>query len=119
MIHGEYFTHLFYDVPGVAFFQLKQTALRELNVAIVARPGAGARDSIALLRERMSKALGPDVHLEIQMVDKIDRTASGKHRFVVSAVKAPWSKGAEGGGAPVVRSDGQCHPVPESAREPK
>ena len=77
MIHGEYFTHLFYDVPGVAFFQLKQTALREVSVSIVARPGADAARSITLLRERMAKALGADVNLAIQIVDHIDRTASG------------------------------------------
>jgi phenylacetate-CoA ligase len=122
MIHGEYFTHLFYDVPGVAFFQLKQTALREVSVSIVARPGADAARSITLLRERMAKALGADVNLAIQIVDHIDRTASGKHRFVVSTVKAPWSKGANTGGAApsagAARSEEKLT-VPESAREQK
>ncbi|MBZ5700346.1 MAG: hypothetical protein LAN84_00705 [Acidobacteriia bacterium] len=89
IIHGEYFTHLFYDFPQVSRFQVNQTALREIRVDIVLQPGV-ADFPLDLLRRRIGEVLGPEVNCEVGIVEDIARTASGKHRFTISSVSMPW-----------------------------
>lgn len=91
LIHGEFFTHIFYDLTQVSSFQLVQKSLQEICVSVVLRPGEKAFGP-ELLRSRMEQALGPAVRVEIQIVGKIERPPSGKHRFVISHVPAPWEK---------------------------
>jgi phenylacetate-CoA ligase len=91
IIHGEYFTHLFYELPQVARFQLIQKTVSEMEVKVVLKPGE-ENFPVSVLRSKMRDALGPDVNLDIKQVERIDRSASGKHRFTVSAVNAPWSR---------------------------
>ena len=90
IIHGEFFTHLFYDLPQVAQFQLRQTSLREICVEVVLQPGVSEFSGVPL-RARLDAALGPEVDCQVKIVDKIQRTASGKHRFTVSTVRPRWS----------------------------
>jgi phenylacetate-CoA ligase len=90
LIHGEYFTHLFYHVPEVNTFQVLQKALDEVHISIVLQPGV-TNFSLKVLREKISKTLGAGVRCEIQMVETIPRTSSGKHRFTISAVPPSWS----------------------------
>jgi phenylacetate-CoA ligase len=90
LIHGEYFTHLFYHLPGVNTFQVFQRSPTEVFVSIVLQPGAEDLQ-LGPLRENMSKALGEGMRCEINIVDNIPRTPSGKHRFTLSAVQVSWS----------------------------
>jgi len=89
LIHGEFFTHLFYDLPEVASFQINQKSLRELDAYLVLRPGV-TEAPVNLLRERLRRATGPHVTLNVQVVPKIERPPSGKHRFVISTVQTEW-----------------------------
>ncbi len=91
LIHGEYFTHLFYHVTEVNTFQVFQKGLREVQISIVLQPGV-AQFSLDALHEKISSALGPEMRFKIQLVDSIPRTPSGKHRFTISAVPANWGK---------------------------
>jgi phenylacetate-CoA ligase len=93
LIHSIFFTHLFYDMPEVSLFQFVQRSLHDIQVYLVLRPGETAYRS-ELLEDRLRKAFGPDVSFQVHTVPKIDRPSSGKHRFVISSVKAPWSTGA-------------------------
>jgi len=89
IIHGEFFTHLFYDIPEVANFQVNQGSLSQLRVDIVLRPGAAAV-SLANLRQRIENALGAGMTCQIEIVQQLERTASGKHRFTMSSVPVQW-----------------------------
>jgi len=89
IIHGEFFTHLFYDIPEVANFQVNQGSLSQLRVDIVLRPGAAAV-SLANLRQRIENALGAGMTCQIDIVQQLERTASGKHRFTMSSVPVQW-----------------------------
>lgn len=89
LIHGEYFTHLFYHAPEVSTFQVFQRSLDNVCVSIVLQPGVGTI-SLDPLREKISEVLGDAVHFEINIVANIPRTSSGKHRFTISAVPASW-----------------------------
>ena len=102
LIHSVLFTHLFYDMPEVSLFQFVQTSAAEVRTYLVLRPGeAGYRS--ALLDERLRAVLGPRVRFTVETVEKIDRPASGKHRFVISSVAPPWGSGelAENHSVPV------------------
>jgi phenylacetate-coenzyme A ligase PaaK-like adenylate-forming protein len=89
LIHGEFFTHLFYSMPQVTSFQVIQESLRFVRVQVVLRPNTtdpGLED----LRHRIGQALGPEVSCEVATVAKIERPSSGKHRFTVSSVPIRW-----------------------------
>ena len=90
IIHGEFFTHLFYDIPEVANFQVSQASLSQLRVEIVLRQGATACN-LSSLRQRIESALGAGVTCDIQIVHQLERTASGKHRFTMSSVPVQWN----------------------------
>ena len=88
-IHSVFFTHLFYDMPDVALFQINQKDLYNVEVYLVLRPGISEYPA-PLLRERLRQALGANVTFSVQVVPKIDRPPSGKHRFTVSSVRPSW-----------------------------
>ena len=89
LIHGEYFTHLFYDLREVASFQLNQTSLNNVSVRVVLRPELHEYPA-SKLSERLREALGPQISFTVDVVPSIERPPSGKHRFTVSSVKPSW-----------------------------
>jgi len=94
LIHSVFFTHLFYDMPEVVLFQVNQKDLQDIRVYLVLRPGVKEYPQ-GLLRERLRQAFGPAVAFNIQVVPKIERPPSGKHRFTVSSVRASWGPANE------------------------
>lgn len=89
LIHGEFFTHLFYTMPEVASFQVNQKDLFNIRIEVVLQPGV-ANYAAAQFLERLRKIFSSAVALDIQVVPKIDRPPSGKHRFTVSSVRPSW-----------------------------
>jgi phenylacetate-CoA ligase len=89
-IHGEFFTHLFYSLPEVQTFQVLQNSVQDVRVSIVLRSGE-QNFNPQKLRSQILEAMGPGVECTIQAVERIDRAASGKHRFTISMVPSPWS----------------------------
>lgn len=89
LIHGEYFTHLFYGLPEVSQFQLVQDSVDLVHAEIVLRAGASecVLDSI---RNRIADSMGTGVRCVITTVKEIKRPLSGKHRFTISKVPLPW-----------------------------
>jgi len=93
LIHGEFFTHLFYDQPQVVTFQAVQPSLRQLRIDVVLRDGT-LRDLGEQLRPRLQASLGTDMVITFEQRAAIARPESGKHRFTVSEVEAGWPGGA-------------------------
>ncbi len=93
LVHGEYFTHLFYDQSQVESFQVVQRSLQRLEVDMVLRD-----DSLevvkAALGPRIATAMGPGVQIHFQRVSAIARSPSGKHHFTRSELDLPWGGGA-------------------------
>jgi phenylacetate-CoA ligase len=83
-IHGEFFTHLFYGVRGVARFQVQQPSPTRLLILV---EPAGTPDAAALARVRSAAAErfgAPDpADVELRVVGAIAPSPSGKHRFVL------------------------------------
>jgi len=84
-IHGEYFTHLFYGVPGVRQFQLIQESHTEVRVRLVT---AENRSDILLapIIGEIEKSLGDATSVNVEYCDEIPPTESGKFLFTISKV---------------------------------
>jgi len=91
LIHGEFFTHMFYGIPDVTQFQLVQESLTRVRMGVVLKPGGG-QSVLESLRKRLSELLGPTIVCEVAAVSEIERLPSGKHRFTISNVPVPWDR---------------------------
>ena len=83
VLPGEFFPHMLKDVAGVRRFQVVQDSLERFTLRIVPGPGFGDAQE-AYVRREVSKVLGDDASLDLQRVDDIPLTASGKFRVTVS-----------------------------------
>jgi len=90
LIHGEFFTHLFYDHPEVRAFQVVQERIEVLRVEVEI-PNARLAELAAALEPRIGAAMGSGVRIEFQQVEMIQRPESGKHRFTRSTLDLPWT----------------------------
>lgn len=85
-IHGEYFTHLFYDLPEVKRFQIIQQEKELIELKIVEGTSSAKRAYVSELEQHIKKTLGSQVELKISFVDDIPPSPSGKYRFTISRV---------------------------------
>jgi len=88
MVHGEYFTHLFYGRDDIKAFQIHQTAIDKMIVRYVPL-AVTAQEFVKSewFREKIEKMLGLSVTLVFESCDVIPIPPSGKHRFTISDVK--------------------------------
>jgi phenylacetate-CoA ligase len=85
LIHGEWFTHLFYEVNGVVLFTFRQVGARQYVFEVL---DDASLDRAAFDRaiEKARRRLGPSATVAVHFVSRFDVTPSGKHRFVVNEV---------------------------------
>ena len=108
IIHGEYFTHLFYGLSQIQTFQMVQEARDSVRLDYVLQAGA-SEFPLEELRRRTQEMLGSAVRCELRRVDQIQRPASGKHRFTVSKVAPPWGMNSR------MEGDSATNPAGQSA----
>ncbi len=82
LIHGEYFSHAFYHMPGIKQFQLIQKQLDEISIRVVPSKHYSDADE-RKIRQSIIEALG-EVSVAIHEVDEIPPSSSGKYRFAIS-----------------------------------
>ncbi len=95
LVHGEYFTHLVYGTVGIKHFQFRQVAPGLILFKVVwERPDAAekSRSEINRLIVEAQAYLGADCKIELQEIEQIPLTASGKYRFTLSDVTATHKK---------------------------
>jgi phenylacetate-CoA ligase len=84
--HGLSLIYVMRDIPGVAEFKIIQEAVDDVKVLLKIHktlfPEEGKREII----EGFKKRMGQEVNVNIEMVDEIEKDASGKYRYVVSKV---------------------------------
>ncbi|MFN7925809.1 MAG: hypothetical protein U0Q16_37255 [Bryobacteraceae bacterium] len=85
IVHGEYFTHLFYGRDGVEQFQFEQESPAEYVLRLVPSPDYSPRTGAALEQE-LREVIGQRARLRIELRNAIPLTASGKYRFTISQV---------------------------------
>lgn len=82
-IHPSYFNRLLAHLPQIHQFQCIQSSLDQLtlNLVVAEKLPAEIADN---LRARIASDIDARMTLELNCVDEIPRSASGKHRFVIS-----------------------------------
>lgn len=83
VLPGEFFPHLLKDVPGVRRFQVIQEQLDRFTLKLVPGPEFGEAQE-RYVRHEVAKVLGDGAALDLQRVDDIPLTPTGKFRVTVS-----------------------------------
>ncbi len=86
-IHGEYFSHVFWETPWVKEFQIVQERLDEILVKIVVQatpPPSQVRQISGLMQNQV----GSGVRVTLQFVDELPAGPMGKRQFVICKVQA-------------------------------
>ena len=82
-IHGEYFTHIFYNQPNIKQFQFIQESPMDYKLVLVGTPSP---DEIERFKDTIRNKIGDDKRIEVVLVDEIPSSPSGKHRFTISKI---------------------------------
>ena len=93
------FDPIFKDMRNIVEAQIIQEALSDLRVKVVRDRGYSNADTAELLRQ-FNQRVGSDMRIQLEFVDQIPRTKSGKFRAVISNIPSPFK-----------------HQVPEEMRE--
>lgn len=83
-IHGEYITHIFWEIPHVKEFQVVQKEINRLIFNIVPEEGFDEKSLNYVRTVIGSRSEGWNI--EFQFVDAIDRTSAGKYKFIINNV---------------------------------
>lgn len=86
IIHGEYFTHLFYGKDEIKQFQVHQKAINKIIISIVPKNNGPDQLFIDSLKNKILKCMGNAVDIEVRIIDNIPVPKSGKHRFTLSDI---------------------------------
>ncbi len=85
-IHGEYFTHLFYELPQVKQFQMIQKSLEKIDLKIVESSLQSNRDYLKSIISKMKEMLGNQAQVNVEILDEIKPTSTGKLFFTISKI---------------------------------
>ena len=86
LVHGEYFTHLFYFRPWVESFRVDQLAHGHIRVR-VAPSGQVDEDDVAEITSKIRSAMDDECSVEWRYVDQIETSPQGKHLYTRSYVQ--------------------------------
>ncbi len=93
LLHGEFFTHLFYGIEGIRQFQVVQKETTRIGITLVPGPRFD-RDRIQNFLTSVIKEHGdPLFTVDFSVRSQIPPTASGKYRFVYSEISPPSQPG--------------------------
>ena len=84
-IHGEFFTHIFWEVDGVKEFQVIQEALDRIVIKIVQEEDFDEKQ-LGKIRE-IVKERSEGWNIKFKLVDAIDRTKGGKYKFIINEIE--------------------------------
>ena len=80
LVHGEYFTHLFYHRNWVDSFQVDQLDFDHVRVSIVLASNPVDGDVVEIT-DAVRLVMGRDCRIDWDYVNSIQRTAEGKHLY--------------------------------------
>lgn len=86
LVHGEYFTHLFYGVHDVKQFQMIQESLEHVELKLVSVEKNIKASYIESFIVKTVEMLGAQCQVHVDFVDDIPPTVSGKRLFTISRV---------------------------------
>lgn len=83
-IHGEFFTHLFYDTKGIKQFQFIQKT-KDYAILRIVKGEKYSQKELDTIIEKIYEQCG-DMKIDVEFVESIPLTISGKYRFTISEV---------------------------------
>jgi phenylacetate-CoA ligase len=86
LISGIFFPHLLKEFDWIEQFQVVQKELASVQVKIITPDRPAAERGLPALRQQIAAVLGQAVRLDFEFVNEIPRTATGKHRPVISEI---------------------------------
>jgi phenylacetate-CoA ligase len=93
---GEFFPHLFKEIPGVQGFQVIQKARDRLTIRILASPDY-LPSSTDYLNQKTRQVMGENITITFEFVDELPLLPSGKLRFTISEVPVNFATGSDPG----------------------
>ena len=84
-IHGEFFTHIFWEINGVKEFQTVQEKIDKIVIKIIPEEYFD-EDQLDIIRKIIRKK-SEGWNVEFKFVDKIERTGAGKYKFVINEIR--------------------------------
>jgi phenylacetate-CoA ligase len=85
-VHGEFFTHIFWEIDGIKEFQIVQNKLDNIIIKIVPEDWFNKKQ-LEYISKSVSKR-SSKWNIEFKFVDRIDKTKSGKYKFVINEMEA-------------------------------
>jgi phenylacetate-CoA ligase len=85
IIHGEYFTHLFYLKDWVKTFQVIQEDYQKVRILVVAK-GKVIESEKKDIEDKMKLVMGQDCHILWDFINEIPKTPQGKYLYTKSLV---------------------------------
>ena len=85
--HPAYFNRLLYGMTQIKQYQWVQHDLDRITLNIIASAPLSS-ETLVSLRETLRRDIDAALRFEVNVLDEIPRTASGKHRFVIGMAQA-------------------------------
>ncbi len=85
LIHGEFFSHAFYHIPGISQFQIKQNKLNLIEIVIVPNQYYTLEDKKKIMHN-LQETMGSEVEIQLNEVKEIPMPPSGKFQFAISNI---------------------------------
>lgn len=86
LLHGEFFTHLFYKIHGVEQFRVAQETRAELRIQLVPSADCDRAKVARFLEATIHQHADPAFRIRFEWCDRLPPAASGKYRFTLSSV---------------------------------
>jgi len=83
MVHGEYFTHLFYLKDWIKAFQVIQEDYRKIRILAVLQGDINMAEKREI-ENKIKLVMGKDCNIVWEFVEEIPKTRSGKHLYTKS-----------------------------------
>ena len=85
IIPGEFFPHLMKEFSAVKQFQVVQKRIDLLQIKLVLRDGEYA-EQLRVIRQEIGRVVGDAITVNLERVDEIPQSDSGKFRVTVSEI---------------------------------
>ncbi|MBU0495961.1 MAG: hypothetical protein KKA73_23250 [Chloroflexi bacterium] len=86
LLHGEFFTHLFYKTRGVRQFRVIQETRHDLLIELVPGPGFDQATTCNLVEQGIQQHGDPAFRVRFELHEHLAPSASGKYQFTISRV---------------------------------
>jgi phenylacetate-CoA ligase len=85
LVHGEYFTHLFYNKSEIRRFRVVQHDYDDIEI-LIEPANKVSRETLVDIEKKTKLVLGEQCDITFSITEQIPRSPSGKYRYTISEV---------------------------------